>query len=100
MMFFRLECIGFNNIHVYVVFFSRNEEYIYSIFMPHLSRVSDLINQIMIPIRYHEWAASEQSVQAPPPLFLHPGHALPTSLLDFLFRPTPLKVSIETAVEK
>ena len=100
MMFFRLECIGFNNIRVYVVFFSRNEEYIYSIFMPHLSRVGDLTNQIMIPIRYHEWAASEQSVQAPPPLFLHPGHALLTSLIDFLFRPAPLKVSIETAVEK
>ena len=67
--------------------------------MPHLSRISDLINQIMIRIRHHEWAASEQSVQAPPPLFLLPGHALLTSLVDFLFRPAPLKVSIETAVE-
>ena len=53
----------------------------------------------MIPIRYRKWAASEQSVQAPPPLFLHPGHALLTSLVDFLFRPAPLEVSIETAVE-
>lgn len=80
-------------------FFSRNEEYIHSIFMAHLSRISDLTNQIMIPIRYHKWAASEQSGQAPPPLFLLPGHALLTSLVDFLFRPAPLKVSIETAVE-
>ena len=35
----------------------------------------------------------------PCPFFLHPGHALLTSLVDFLFRPAPLKVSIETAVE-
>ena len=73
MMFFTLECIGFNNILAHT----------WALFIPHLSAVSNLSNHISF--WYHGWAASRQSLLAPPPIFL--PHAL---LSLYLFCPAPL----------
>ena len=98
-MCFRLECSGFNNIRAHVGIFRgmRNIFIQYSYLTCQESAI--------LPIR--SWYQSDimngrhqnQVYRLPCPFFLHPGHALLTSLVDFLFRPAPLKVSIETAVE-
>ena len=99
MMFFRLECIGFNNIRAHVGIFRgmRNIFIQYSNFTCQESAILSIRSWYQSDIM--NGRHQNQSVQAPPPLFLHSGHALLTSLVDFLFRPAPLKVSIETAVE-
>ena len=79
-MFYTLECIGFNNIRAHAwpgtwAFFS------------HLSTVSDLTNQIMIP---EDWRHQNNVYRLPGLFFFRSDHARLSSLTDFVFRPAAL----------
>ena len=84
--FFTLECISSSNIHVHVGIPCR-----YSLLINHLSTVSDLTNQTMIPESgIMDGRHQNRSVCRAPTIFSNSGHAQLASLIYFLFHFAPL----------